>query len=373
MSDKKLSVLAICAVILAGWAILQTRLLAPRETTNMVNVPLITGLDVEAINGIEVKSPKGAEKVRLVKQSGGFVVMDKDGYPAKTKSINDLITGCLDIRTAELRSKDPAFHEDLGVTEQAARYVISFLDKEDKPFLTLFISDSRSDTQDCYVRLGSSSQTYLSIDSPLIRALPMDYINTELTSLQADKISRVTVVSSGQTYTLKKGSGQDEIELENMPAGKRFKETAYKRIFNALVSLQFEDVMAKSERTDGIKFENQYICQMDDSTVYTLSLAGKNKKTYLNITADFTDKTDVLKEKTVESQQQLEEKEAKLLARDHANEFAQKHAGWVYVLSEYKAKDLMTDLSELLEDIPAEAGPQEQIADEPNQPVMPVD
>jgi len=373
MSNRKLSVLAICAVILAGWAILQTRLSAPREITNMVNAPLITGLDIEAINGIEIKSPKGSEKVKLARQSGGFVVIDKDGYPANTKSINDLITNCLDIRTTELCSKDPVFHEDLGVSEQTARYVISFLDKEDKPFLTLFISDSRPDTQNCYVRLGWSDATYLSIGSPLIRTSPIDYIDTKLTSVQTNDISSVTVVSPQQSYTLKKNVEQDQIELENTPAGKRLAGTTYKQVFNALGDLRFEDVMAKSSQMEGLKFENRYICQMADSTVYTLELAKKDQKTYLTVAAEFTDKTDVVKEKTVESQQQLKGKEARLLARDHADEFAQQHAGWVYVLPEYKAKDLTKDLSELLEDIPAETGPRQQAAKEPNQPAMPED
>ena len=57
-----------------------------------------------------------------------------------------------------------------------------------------------------------------------------------------------------------------------------------------------------------------------------------------------------MKERAVETEEELKKKEAKLLARDSAEEFSKKHAGWLYQIPEYKAKILTKDLSELLED-----------------------
>jgi hypothetical protein len=58
------------------------------------------------------------------------------------------------------------------------------------------------------------------------------------------------------------------------------------------------------------------------------------------------------KEQGVESEEQLKEKEAILLAIDAVNQFNQKHSGWVYQITGPGAGNLMKPLSELLEDIP---------------------
>ena len=54
----------------------------------------------------------------------------------------------------------------------------------------------------------------------------------------------------------------------------------------------------------------------------------------------------------MESEEQLKEKEAILLAIDAVNQFNQKHSGWVYQIAGPGAENLMNPLSELLEDIP---------------------
>jgi hypothetical protein len=49
------------------------------------------------------------------------------------------------------------------------------------------------------------------------------------------------------------------------------------------------------------------------------------------------------------SEEQLKEKEAVLLAWEKATEFADKHKGWIYTITENKAKNLIKPLSDLLE------------------------
>ena len=66
---------------------------------------------------------------------------------------------------------------------------------------------------------------------------------------------------------------------------------------------------------------------MKDSTVYTFNIAAKDGKTFAKCTADFMDKSEVLKKNTVESEEELKAKEAKLLARDKAEAFAKKTRG----------------------------------------------
>jgi len=113
-----------------------------------------------------------------------------------------------------------------------------------------------------------------------------------------------------------------------------------------------------------LTFDKQFICRLKDSTVYTLKIAQKDDKTYAVCEAEFTDKTPVLKGDEVESEEELKKKEAKLLARENTIKFTGKHQGWVYEIAEWKAKNLIKELSDLIED---EEKPKEEVeVEDPN-------
>lgn len=357
MSNKKLVILGVIAIISAVAAIWVNRISEVGSKTNLVIGPLIGGLDVDAVSKITVSGSKGTQKVTLAKQDGRFVVVEKDNYPASLRKVNELVNSCLDIRTAEERTSDKANHADLGVTEETAKTVVTFYDAEGKPLTGVIISENQAESQEAYARLISSDKTYLILQAPWINAQPVNYIDTQLVQADAKKIVEVTVTDPNDVkYTLKGENEGDVVTLAVMPEGKQFKGTDYRSVFTALSGLNFEDVVSK-EKFEVLKFDHSFICKLSDTTVYTLKLAKKDGKTYLDITAEFMDKTAVMKEKEVESQEQLKEKEAKLLARDAVEAFAKKTANWLYVIPDYNAKNLTKSLSELIEDIPAPADP----------------
>ena len=166
--------------------------------------------------------------------------------------------------------------------------------------------------------------------------------------------------------------------MENLPAGKKLKESDAKSVFGALTSLRFDDVNEPGGIT-GLSFDHHYVCRLDDSTEYRFHLAKQGEKTYLTCEAEYTDTTPVTKKlNEVETEEQLKEKEAKLLAQERAQKFTLRHKGWVYEVPDWKAKYLTQKPSELLEDVeeeaeaeatvPETAGPQEPT---PVGPAMP--
>jgi len=175
----------------------------------------------------------------------------------------------------------------------------------------------------------------------------MDYIEQELITLEPDDIESVTVTSENESYTLRAENGG--VILENPPEGKTPKRGDIGRVFNAFTNIRFDDVQNETA-ADDLNFDRQFICRLKDSTVYTIDIAQENDKTYVACHVEFTDTTPVTKEKEVESEEQLKEKEAKLLARDKANEFSAKHSGWVYEIADYKAENLTKQVSELFEE-----------------------
>lgn len=370
MSNKKLTILGIVAVLMVLWAVMQTRISNKSgvETTGLSY--LIQGLDPSSVGSIIIGTGKDA--VTLKRQENGFVIVDKDNYPAKTSEINSLISKCLEIQTSEFVTDNPANFEDLEVTEEKARSVVKFMKTDpNSPLITgVVIGKTTELGQGSYVRMLSSdpavsNKVYVTSNSPWFGAGAMNYIDQELASTKSDDIESVTVSSQDGQYTLRKKPDSQDVILDNMPAGKKLKSSDAKSVLTALTSLRFDDV---KKLPSDMTFEKQYTCRLKDSTVYSLRIAEQDGKTYVSCVAEFTDKTPVEKASLnqggeVESEEELKKKEAKLLARDNAAEFTTKHNGWIYEISDWKAKNLTKKLDDLLED---EKKPEESAAAEPN-------
>jgi len=370
MSNKKLTILGIVAVLMVFWAVMQSRISnrSGVETTGLSY--LIQGLDPSGVGSIVIGT--GEDAFTLKRQKDGFVVVDKDNYPAKTSEINSLISKCLEIQTSEFVTDNPANHEDLEVTEEKARSVIKFMKTDPNSSLLtgVVIGKTKELGQGSYVRMLSndpavSNKVYVTSNAPWFASGAMNYIDQELISAKSEDIESVTVSSQDGVYTLRKKQDSEDVILDNIPAGKKLKSSDARSVLTALTSLRFDDV---KKLPPDMSFDRQYMCRLKDSTVYALRIAKKDDKTYVSCVTEFTDKTPVEKASIdqggeVESEEELKKKEAKLLARDNAVKFTTKHNGWVYEIAEWKAKNLTKELAELIED---EEKPKEDAAADPN-------
>lgn len=345
MSDRKLTILGIVAVLMVIWAVAQSHVSNRPSTTMEGPAFLIQGLDPADIDSIVLGS--GEETVTLKRQQGGFVVADKDNYPAKVSEINNLITKIQEIQTSQFVTDNASNHEDLGLAEESASATIKFF-KADSSLLTGVIGGKTKELgQGTYVRLATSDAVYVAPSMPWIADTAMNYIDQELISVKRDDIVSVTVSSPSEQYTLKTTEDGKDVVLENVPAGKKFKDSDGDSVFTALTSLRCDDVM---KNPGNLTFDREYVCRLKDSTVYALKIAQKDDKTYITCEADYTDKTPVTKDSSVESEEELKKKEAKLLAQEGTIKFTAKHKGWIYEIPEWRAKNLIKELSELIED-----------------------
>lgn len=359
MSDKKLTMLGIVAVLVVIWAVAQSRIANEPKVKPEAPAYLIQGLGPADIASIVLTN--NDDTVTLKRRQDRFVIAEKDDYPALAGEITELLASCLDIQTTELYTEDKANHKDLGLTEEDARSVVKFFGPDSSLITGVVIGKASEQGRGTYVRLVASDKVYVASQVPWVKSRTVDYIDQKLVSIERGDIESVTVISPNEAYTLKADNGG--ISLENLPDGKKLKAGEYQGVFSALTNLTFDDVRGKSSAQEDLNFERKFICKLKDSTVYTVAIAQKNDKTYITCDADFTDKVPVTKEKTVESEEELKKKEAKLLARDKAAEFSSKHSGWVYEISDYKAEDMTKELSELLEDV---SESQAQTTDDPN-------
>ena len=264
MTDRKLALLAIAAVIMAGWAILQNRLARQAGSHGLFQAsPLIQGLDPAAIAGVTITSEKGEKTLAMEKKDGRFTVADKDGYPANVSAINTLLNNCLDIRTAEQITSNPANHAELGVTDQTARYAARFLNAEGKEIIGVLISEAQSDREGAFARLSTSNEVYFIQSPPWLSTGAMDYVNSTILEADRSKIRQVTVKGPNGDYVLKGAEDGSTVTFDAMPFGKQFKGTAYRSVFGALGSFRFEDVMAVENAPEGLVYDRSFICRLE--------------------------------------------------------------------------------------------------------------
>ncbi len=367
MSDKKLAILAAVAVVMVLLAVIIPHISAGPAEPETPGY-LMPGLNTARIGSIVV-SGKDDNIVTLKRIANRFVVADKDNYPAKVNEINNLLSKCQEIRWSQFITGDPTNHEDLGVAEGNAKNVVKFLTPEPNSTILagVVVGKTKENKTGTYVRLlsgdkQSSDKVYLMEKTPWFSTKAISYTEQILTSIKQEDIESVTVSTSSGEYTLKVKDDSKDIVLENTPQGKKLKTNESRNVFTALGSLRFEDV---SKRTvGGLLFDKKYVCRLKNSAVYTLEIAQKDDKTYVICQADFTEKIE--KPDPNESQEQLKEKEAKLLAWNNAKEFSQKHRGWIYKIADWQAKNLTKELPDLLEDEPKPQEPNEIKAEEPN-------
>jgi len=351
MSNKKLMVLGVVAVGIVFWAVIQSRISNKPGSASGGSSYLIQGLNPAEIDSIVTGT--GDDEVTLKRHGSGFVVVDKDNYPAKTSEINSLITKCLDIQTLEFVTGNPANHEDLEVTEEKAHSVIKFMKADPNSSLLtgIVVGKTKELGQGSYVRLLSSNpnlsnRVYVISNAPRFGSGAMSLIERQLISVKREDIESVTVSSPDGKYVLKPKENSQDIILEDIPAGKKLKSAEGKNVFTALSNLSFDDVKRNSGE---LSFDKQYVCRLKDSTEYTIKIANQDGKVYITCSAEFTEQRPATIRKD-ESEEELKAKEAKLLADDKAKEFTAEHKGWIYEIPDFKVRNLTKQLSDLIED-----------------------
>ena len=223
MSNKNLLILALIAAGMVVLAVFVSDISNKNRRTASASTYLIQGLDPEQVSKITIKG--GGEEVILARRGAGFVISNKDNYPALTSEINKLITICLDIQTSEMYTDNPANFKELGVTEEDARLVVKFFKsagedkKEETPITGLIIGKQREKGSVGYIRRVDDNKVYImAAQVPWIKRKPIDYADQGLTNIKREEIELITVTGPNETYVLKPGAEANTVAIEKAVA-----------------------------------------------------------------------------------------------------------------------------------------------------------
>ena len=359
MTNKKLAILALVAVAMS----VATTLLYSRNERSLAGehavTSLIQGLDPDKVFSIEIK--KGSETVLLKRKDKAFLVASKDDYPASNKRINELLIRSLDIRCGEMTTDAEANHEALGVADTSPNaIVLTFKDKDDKILVGYVLGNTMDSGPGAYVRLMGRLAVY-STQGPLrVDTAQTDYMDKEIVAAKKDEVRRVDIALADGSYAIARDK-DGRIVLQNIPEGKQPKKSEPERVFDALSRVDLVDV--EKAGATALDFDATYTSTLKSGLKYVIKLATMDNTHYATFSAvppspDVVKKAQTMIRGEKETDEQLKEREAVLLALGIAKEFSEQHASWVYKISEWKAKALRKPLSELIEDIPKPEAPE---------------
>ena len=368
MTNRKLAILAVVAAILVGVTVYLYRGRAKVPVGRRVGTHLIQGLAPENVWTIEVA--RGNLTVTLVREGDRFTIKEKSGYPAATDRVNDLLMRSMEIRIREKIGDSASSHNSLGVgPDSPEARAVTFKDKEGNTLIGYVAGKDIGYGQGMYVRLLDEDETFAAEESIRIRVRQTDYIEKEVAEVEKDDIERVAVRTGDETYVVRRDDKGD-IVLENIPEGKRPVKTGvlfeHELVFDALSRLDIMDVIAGDEAGD-LVWEKQHTTEMKSGLKYVIGLAQKDGKNYAVFSAEPPPADRLYKARRMirgrkETDENLAEREAVIMAADEAVKFKKRHEGWVYEVSQYRADALTQPLAKLLEDIPAPEVEAEEIA-----------
>lgn len=313
---------------------------------------LIQGLAPEKVHSILIS--KGKDTVTLTRfekdKEKGFTVGERENYVASNGRINQFLLAAMEIRCKEKITDAKENYGELGVADDAPDAVTVRLRDAEGKVLLGFVKGKNADGGGAYVRLLDRPTVYATEGYLNIDATPAGYLDKTLIQAKREQVQRVDVQSGKDKYTLAKGD-KDALVLQPIPEGKRAKDSALQDVFNALGNLDFTDVTPAKDLA--LTWDATYTCQLESGLVYTVKLAKKDEKHYVQVSAKGPDVSSVSITKT-ESDAELKKKEAVLLAVETAQKFTPKHAPWVYQVQSWSADRLRKPLADLVEDLPKE-------------------
>ena len=303
---------------------------------------LIQGLDTAAIAVIEIKSKD--DTVTIQSGENGFALAEKGGYPVPTEQINDFLIKLLDIRLQDKITDSAANHAELGVAADSEDAVsINFKDADGKPIVGFVRGKALARGGGYYVRLDGENAVYSSQNAVSISAKPVDYLDTELFSIDIEDIVGIEVRTPDDSYTVSRDG--EQLKLDAVPSGREADEDELETALEALSAIDFDDVFPAGELE--LEWTSVHRCNLKTGLAYVVQLAKVGEDYYARVAAE-PPQVDSVTISPDEADESLKEKEAILLAVDGAEEFNARHARWVYQLDAYDAEDLILPLEDLL-------------------------
>jgi len=357
LTDKKLSILAgVAGVLLVLTVIVYSGGFGSARDFESGSL-LIQGLDPQKVSRITID--KGSDSMALQRTAEGFTITQRQGYPASTEKVNALFIKCFEIRCDGKVTENKDNHKDLGVAvDDKEATVVKLLDNAGKVITGVVVGGSVSRGRGVYVRSVDKDVVYATDKWVSFSTKVSDYVDTELVKVAKKDVVEVRVEQKDSTYTAARGKA-DKIVLQNVPKGKRAKDSDVESLFDALSDLSLDDIA--SDAAVAADPDTTFTCKTSKHATYVVKLSKKDDKHYVKLSvtgpsAELVEKSMMIGQN--EPQAELDKKDAVLTANRKAGEFNLRHNNRVYEIASWDAGKMRKPMTDLIEDIPKDDDPE---------------
>jgi hypothetical protein len=366
MTSRRLLILGIAAivVIVAGvW-------LAGRQGssgTDAVTGALYPGLkeQLNAVSAVHIYKAGDARVVELVRKDDAWKVSERDGYAADASKVRKLLIALAEAKITEEKTSNAESYATLGVEDTKGANATSLrieLVGTQQP-VALIVGKPGIGANSNYVRRAGEAQSWL-IDTQLdASATPDAWLRKDIIDVSADRMQSATVSAKGaKPYTAAKSSRADQnFAVQGLPKGKSLSApTAANGVAMALAGLSLADVRAASAFQSTPPAAHATF-RTFDGLVVEVDGWMKDQKHYIALRPSFdAAQAERFKVATAPAEEKKDENKdtqegapapapapAPNIAED-ARKAADKVAGWVYEIPDYKFESLFKPVDQLV-------------------------
>lgn len=258
MSARTIRFLAVAVVVLFAAVWLLNRERTGDTTTDALLFPDLKER-LDEVTAVRISDTDS--ELRVVREGDRWVVPGKDGYPADTAVLRDLLLGIAEARKIEQKTSDSELYDRLGVQdpeeEGASGVLVQSEGLDDADFALVLGDPVQRDYR--YVRVPDESTSWLIDRNPDVPDEAAGWLYSEVADIASSRVQSVTILhgegqTDGQTIGIHKESEDDtNFTVEDIPEGR---ELSYPSVANsvaaALDNLTLEDVRrAGDEAAEG--------------------------------------------------------------------------------------------------------------------------
>lgn len=251
-----LFVLVTAGLVYAAYDGFQTR---DRAVTAGTGELLFPQLKARLNDTARVRAVTADGPLTLEHGESGWLVVERDGYPADQGKVQQLLIGLAELRRQEPKTARPERYDRLGLedpgSEGAGSQSFRIEDASGNVNASVIVGNSRPargqpDASEIYVRLPDDPQAWMAVGSLPRTADVIDWLDDELLDMDARRVRSVTVErADGDGFTVQRAPGEFQgYRLLDVPEGREV-ENHYvvRNVATGIMNLVLDDVSRATE------------------------------------------------------------------------------------------------------------------------------
>ncbi len=246
----------------------------------------------------------GDKEFTIHKTDSGWDIPERANYPAKTDDVKKALFQIGELRKWEERTQKPDLYSQLNVQDPDGKplregengpTLMTLKDDKGQTLASAIIGNTKfggGSKSGVFVRKAGEAQSWLAEGSLDVPGQSLQWLDTNIVSIQRDRIKGVTVTQpDGSTVRISRSKPEDQnFTVADVPAGKELKSPAAgDQLATALSGLIFDDITTPDQidfdAKNGGKAGAYCEFRTFDGLMIAVQLADKDAKTWARLSA----------------------------------------------------------------------------------------